>query len=72
MAADLERGRQSGVLDTKRLDSSRERLRALRDRLPANTPRLLPVETFRAHRTIAPMREHRGAAGQTVSLDEET
>ena len=36
-----------------------------------NTPCLLPMDSFSAHRAIAPMRAGRGHAGQTVSLDEE-
>jgi beta-N-acetylhexosaminidase len=71
MAADLAEAVLSGLLDTVALHRSAARIQQLRRELPVNTPCLLPMDSFSAHRAIAPMHAHRGRAGQTVSLDEE-
>lgn len=70
MVEDLERARRDGSLTEAALAAAGARVEALLASAPTHTPRLLDAARLAEHASLAPLQAARGAAGQTVSLDE--
>lgn len=70
MAEDLERSRRDGSLSDATVAAADARIDALLAAAPSHAPRLLDPARLAAHAALAPLHAARGAAGQTVSLEE--
>jgi beta-N-acetylhexosaminidase len=70
LVRDLERARADGSLTPATLAAAGARVDALLAAAPAHAPRLLAADVLAAHAGLAPLHATRGAAGQTVSLEE--
>ncbi|TMQ24490.1 MAG: glycoside hydrolase family 3 protein [Deltaproteobacteria bacterium] len=70
LAAELDAARAQGVLSEATLAASDARIDALLAAAPSHAPLLLDPGVFAAHARLARLHAARGAAGQTVSLEE--
>jgi beta-N-acetylhexosaminidase len=70
MVRDLERARADGSLTEATLAAAGARVDALLAAAPPPAPRLLADDLLAEHAGLAPLHAARGAAGQTVSLEE--